>query len=207
MKKLIIVGAGCHGRVVADLVQSAGRYDSVLFLDDRIPEITPQYPIAGKTSDFKKYIPEWEFFTAIGENSLRKMFIKNIIQANGVLATLVHPFSALSPYAGIGRGSVITAGTAVNHNARLGTGVILNTGASVDHDCVIGDFSHICPGAHLAGGVKTGNRVLIGTGASVINNISICSDAIIAAGSVVIENISVPGLYTGIPAKLHRISQ
>ena len=33
--KLIILGAGGHGQVVADLARQTGRYEEVLFLDDR----------------------------------------------------------------------------------------------------------------------------------------------------------------------------
>lgn len=33
--KLIILGAGGHGQVVADLVRQMGRYEEVLFLDDK----------------------------------------------------------------------------------------------------------------------------------------------------------------------------
>ena len=34
MKQLIIIGAGGHGRVVADCAQQQGKYSKIVFLDD-----------------------------------------------------------------------------------------------------------------------------------------------------------------------------
>ena len=36
--KLIILGAGGHGKVVADIAQQANRYEKIFFLDDKSQE-------------------------------------------------------------------------------------------------------------------------------------------------------------------------
>ena len=49
MKKLVIIGAGGHGRVVADIAQKLNRYKQIVFLDDGEEKESMGFPIVGKT--------------------------------------------------------------------------------------------------------------------------------------------------------------
>lgn len=192
MKKLIIIGAGGHGRVISDIAKDNG-YSSIGFLDD----IQNGKDILGKTDDFVKYT-DYDFVIGIGNNKIReKLFGKLNNEVN--IISLVHSSAVISSSVIIGKGTVIMPGVVVNNNTNIGNGCILNTGCSADHDNVIGDFCHISPGARLCGTVKLGNNVWICAGATVINNISICDNTIIGAGAVVIKDISNQGIYKGVP--------
>ena len=196
-KKLIIIGAGGHGRVCAEAASLSG-YSEIAFLDDRKVE---GLPVIGTLNDIEKYTGEYCFFVAIGDNSLRKKILKNVKELGGELASIIHPFSSVSKSAEIGEGTVIMAGAVINPGARICRGVIVNTCSSVDHDCVLKDFCHIGVGAHLAGTVIVGETSFVGAGTAVINNITIGDGVTIGAGAAVVKNLTETGTYVGVPAR------
>ena len=196
-KKLMIIGAGGHGRVCADIAQSLGY--KVFFLDDSCAESNS---VLGKVCDFKKYIKTHEFFVAIGNNSVRQKISKELLENGAVIATLISPQAYVAKDVKVGAGTVVVAGAVVNSGAKLGDGVIINTCSSVDHDCEISDFVHVSVGSHIAGSVFIGQRTMTGAGSTVINNISVCRDVILGAGAVAVKNIEKRGTYIGVPATL-----
>ena len=201
MKKLIIIGAGGHGKVVADIADLL-RYEEICFLDDGFQKKCLKYSVAGKVEEVYKYVKDWEFFVAVGSLPVREQILGEIELLGGKIATLIHPKAIVAQDVKIGRGSVVMAGAIINPDTKIGKGVIINTGSSVDHDCVIGDYGHVSVGAHIAGGVFVGKRCMIGAGATVINGLSICDNCIIGAGAVVVKNLEQSGTYIGVPAKM-----
>ncbi len=194
MKRLLIVGAGGHGRVAADIASHSG-YGDIAFLDD-----VPGDGVVGRVADYERFVHEADFFVAIGNNGVRER-IQLELEAHGAsVVTLIHPYAVISDGATIGRGTLIAAGAIVCVNATIGNGVILNTASSVDHDCAIGDFCHVAVGAHVCGTVHIGHRTWIGAGATVINNVDIGEDCMIGAGAVVVKSLTDSGLYKGVPA-------
>lgn len=77
-KKLIIIGASGHGKVIADIALK-NEYEIVGFLDDNdsIKEILG-FPLLGKVGDIKKYQETCEFVIAIGSNKIRKKLQSSI---------------------------------------------------------------------------------------------------------------------------------
>lgn len=201
-KKLIIIGAGGHGRVCADVAMAMNCYDVIAFLDDTAPSPTFSYSYLGKTDLLSDLIFENDIFVAIGNSKIREHFISRLAMLNATIPTLIHPSSVISQSVTIGYGTVIMAGGIINNSTHIGNGVIINTSSSVDHDCIVSDYSHISVGSHLAGTVKIGKHTWIGAGATVINNVSICENCLIGAGAVVVKNINISGTYKGVPAKI-----
>lgn len=201
MKNLIIIGAGGHSRVIADIAQKLGKYKTISFLDDGDAKETMGLPIVGKTSDVEKYIDTADVFVAIGNSKGRGDFIDRLLAMGANVPTLIHPSAIIGACVEIGVGTAIMAGAVVNPCSKIGKGVILNTCSSIDHDCIIGDYCHIAVGVHVAGTVILDDRVFLGAGATIINNIKICADCVIAAGAVVIKDIMETGTYIGVPAK------
>ena len=202
MKDLIIIGAGGHGRVIADIAQKLGTYETISFLDDGDAKETMGLPIVGKTSDIEKYIDTADIFVAIGNNKVRGEFIERLLLMGSNISTLIHPSAVIGACVEIGVGTAVMAGTVINPCVKLGQGVIVNTSSSIDHDCTIGDYCHIAVGVHVAGTVNLGKKVWLGAGATIKNNISICADCIIGAGAVVVKDITESGTYIGVPAKM-----
>ncbi len=190
--KVIIIGAGGHGRVIADIIRANG--DTVLgFLDDDNTK-----DVLGSISDYSKYADAY-FIVGIGNNALRKKLSALPVK----WYTAIHPSAIVSPSAVISEGTAIMPNAVINANAVVGKHCIVNTGAIVEHDDNIGDYSHVSVGAKIGGTVKAGQSVWIGIGATVINNVTICDECTIGAGAVVIDNITTSGIYVGVPAKKH----
>ena len=160
MVGLLIVGAGGHGRVVADVAYALRRWDNIAFLDDKIPNSTLvcNWRVIGNTSDairFREGYPE--AVVAIGANPLRLEILKEMSRAGFLFPVLVHPDASVSQFTSIGAGTVICAQAAVIIGARIGIGVLVNTGASIGHDCVLEDGVHVSPGARLVVVCRSGN--------------------------------------------------
>lgn len=203
MKKLVIIGAGGHGAVAADIARLLD-YEQIVFLDDAAEEGRLGIQLAGKFTAYPQYIDGWEFFVAIGNNYTREKLQRTLTAQGAEIATLIHPAVVMGAQVMIGRGSIAMAGVVVNAATRIGEGVILNTCSSVDHDCTVGAFSHISVGAHLAGTVRVGERTYVGAGATIINDVCVGSDCILGAGAVAVRDITTPGTYIGIPAQERR---
>ena len=193
---IVIIGAGGHGRVVADAARLNG-YENILYLDDA-EKCTVE--LAGKTSDYVKYIDECDFFVAIGNSVIREKITNTLISNGANVVSLIHPSAIIGSNVTIGIGTFVAPGAVINTGSTIGKGVIINTGSSVDHDCVIGDFCHISVGARIAGTVRIDHGTFLCAGATVINNRSICSGCTIGAGAVVIKDIIEGGTYVGVPA-------
>lgn len=197
MKKLVIIGAGGHGKVIADIAVKNG-YTEIVFLDDdKNVHKCGGYPIIGNSSEVGKI--EADMIVGIGNSTVRRR-IQESIPENRVV-TLIHPNAVIAEDVVIGRGTVIMAGVVVNSGTQIGKGCIVNTCSSVDHDCEVGDYVHIAVGSHLCGNVSVGTETWIGAGGIIRNNISICSDSMIGAGAVVINDIEKRGTYVGVPAR------
>lgn len=193
MKKLVIIGASGHGKVVADIAVKNG-YENIVFLDDdeTIKECAG-FPVVGKVSQIKEI--DGDKIVAIGNAQIREK-IQNDIRA----VTLIHPNAVISRRVEIGEGTVVMAGAVINSDVKIGKGCIINTCASVDHDCIIGAYSHVSVGSHIAGSCCVDDKVWVGAGAIISNNVNVCEDTMIGAGAVVVKNITKNGIYVGVPA-------
>lgn len=197
MKKIVMIGAGGHGKVVADIAGKCG-YTAIEFLDDDINiKICGKYPVVGDSSRVKDM--NGDVVVTVGSSAVRRRIQESIEEER--LAVLIHPDAVIAEDAVMGKGTVVMAGTVINPGSVIGRGCIINTCASVDHDCKVGDYVHVAVGAHLAGSVTIGDGTWIGAGAVINNNVNICGDCMIGAGAVVIKDIEEPGTYVGIPAK------
>lgn len=194
LKKLVIIGASGHGKVIADIALKVG-YEEIVFLDDNenLSECAG-FPVVGKSNKALKI--DGDKIVAIGNATIRER-----LQSSVETITLIHPNAVISRRVEIGEGTVVMAGAVINSDTVIGKGCIINTGASIDHDCVIKDFVHISVGAHVAGTCHIGERTWVGAGAIVSNNINICSDCMIGAGALVIKDIEKTGTYVGVPAR------
>lgn len=195
MKKIVVIGAGGHGRVVADIARACG-YEEIVFLDDS------DTPLAsGKVCDFIKYKEEVSFIVAIGNSRIREKVQRQLLENECYVATLIHPNAVIGSDVNIGIGTVVMAGVVINEGTQIGNAVIVNTASSVDHDNMIGDYCHISVGSHLAGTVQVENHTWLGAGVVVSNNLHICGNCMIGAGAVVVTNIEESGTYVGVPAR------
>lgn len=198
MKKLAIIGASGHGKVVADIAKRSG-YDEIVFFDDNknIAECGG-YSVVGRSTDVANM--DVDVIVAIGNAEIRERIQESV--GKGRLATLIHPDAVVADGVVIGAGTVVMAGAVINPGVKIGRGCIVNTSSSIDHDCIVGDYVHVSVGAHIAGTCEIGEKVWIGAGATVSNNVNICCGCMIGAGAVVINDIEIASTYIGVPARI-----
>lgn len=203
MKRLAILGASGHGKVLADIAQSCG-WREVVFYDDAWParQLNAHWPIVGDSAALFAHLSAVDgTIVGIGNNQVRHDKQRLLAAAGAPLVSLIHPQAVISRHSTIGVGSVVMAGVVVNIDSRIGDGVILNTGCSVDHDNLLGDFVHLSPGARLAGGVTVGDLSWVGIGACIRQMIQIGSRVVIGAGAVVVKPVADGITAVGVPAR------
>jgi acetyltransferase EpsM len=205
--RLIILGAGGHGQVVADILlamNGTGRGGTIVgFLDDDPALWQRQFlgiPVLGALCDLPAIDHEL-VVVAIGDNGRRMQIGQGLGTQGRRFLTAVHPAAVLGARVKIGAGTVICPGVVVNTAAQVGDGVILNTGAIVEHHCTIGDFSHVAPGARLGGEVIIGETCFIGMGATLLPGIEVGDGAIVGAGATVTQNVKEGSTVIGTPAR------
>ena len=199
MNRLVIIGAGGHGKVIADISMKCG-YTDICFLDDHAVGMCMGFPIAGTSAELVLMNDgATDFVIAVGSNATRRKIAERF-HVNWV--TLIHPSAWIAADVTIGQGTVVMAGAMINPSARVGAHCIINTGSIVEHDNVLEDYVHISPRAALAGTVRIGEETHVGIGAVVRNNITICSNCTIGAGAVVVKDITKSGTYIGVPARI-----
>ncbi|CEZ22189.1 pilin glycosylation protein PglB [Neisseria meningitidis] len=201
--KLAVIGAGGHGKVVAELAAALGTYGEIVFLDDRAQGSINGFPVIGTTLLLENSLsPEqFDIAVAVGNNRIRRQIAEKAAALGFALPVLIHPDAYVSPSATVGQGSVVMAKAAVQAGSVLKDGVIVNTAATVDHDCLLDAFVHISPGAHLSGNTHIGEESWIGTGACSRQQIRIGSRATIGAGAVIVCDIPDGMTVAGNPAK------
>jgi sugar O-acyltransferase (sialic acid O-acetyltransferase NeuD family) len=203
-RRLLILGAGGHGKVVGDCAHAANVWSEILFFDDRWPSLATCGPwrVMGVGAALAKQAGRGDSaIVAIGQAEPRLAWLNRLVDAGVEIATVIHPSAVVSRDANLGKGCVVVAGAVINIGSRLGAGCIVNTGATVDHDCELGDGVHICPGANLGGGVRVGERSWIGIGGSVRHEVRIGARVTVGAGAAVVSNVADDLTMVGVPAK------
>ena len=149
MKKLLIIGAGGHGKVVAETAEASGIYETVDFADDYSPNAV------GKISDLERLHNLYDCaFVGIGDNRLRAELINKLEKIGYEVPVLIHPTAFVSKSATIEKGTVLEPMSVVNASAYVGTGCIISVGAIVDHDVKLGSCCHINAGAIVKAGAE-----------------------------------------------------
>lgn len=203
MKKLAIIGAGGHSKVVAEIAELTG-WTNIAFYDDRWPDETHNgsYKILGTFNDYCKNCNDYDgVVIAIGNNSIRAKIYSALINLNVPLALLIHPRATVSSNAKVGLGTVIMANAVINADVFIGCNCIINTSSVIEHDCEIDNHVHICPNVALAGSVKIHEKSWIGISSTIIQQVVIGREVFVGAGSTVIRDVPDNLKVVGTPAK------
>lgn len=157
-RSLLIIGAGGHGQVVAEVAVDCG-YSEIAFIDD-----TSDRAI-GKISEIEKFKEKYtDLFIGIGNNRLREQLFEWAEEMGFCIPILVHPTAYISRTAVIEKGIIVEPMAIVNARSVIRKGTIVSIGAVIDHDVEIGKYSHINAGAIIKAGTEIDDYTKIDAG-------------------------------------------
>lgn len=159
--KIVIIGAGGHGKVVCDAIIAQNMYEVAGFVDLSIAVgevVANNFKVIASQKDIsilKKFADH--FIVAIGNNPIRKKIFED---AKLVLepAIIIHPTAVVGSNVSIAKGCVVLANAVINASSSVEHNTIVNVGTVIDHDCKIG------ANVHLSIGTMVGSNSQIETG-------------------------------------------
>ena len=198
--RLLVLGAGGHGRAVADLAAECGW--SVAGFTDR----APGPGVLGGDADVATLVRTARIDGAVvgvGNTALAlrpRLFA--LLESVGIEApSLVHPRAVVSRSAHVGAGSVVFPGGVLGAHVSVGDNAVVYSGVVIEHDCRIGEHAYVSPGAVLSGTVTVEAGAFVGAGAVLLPGITIGAGAIVAAGAVVTRDVGAGATVIGVPAR------
>lgn len=210
-QRVIVWGAGGHGKVVVDALLAADTCDLIGIVDDDHTKTgakilgVPVLDFSGGLTEFANRATFDGIIVAIGDNYTRGEKFHEILELGMTPLTVVHPTAHISTFAKIGRGAMVLAHATINPGTILEDNVCVNTSASVDHDNRLEHSCHILPNATLAGGVRIGEYAYVGSGAVVIPNLTVHKFSYLGAGAVAIKDVPEGVVSAGNPAAQIRL--
>lgn len=211
LSPIVLIGAGGHASVVADIILKAGAYQLIGYTAPAKSESKSHwgFKYLGDDSVLPSLLKQGIGMAALGvggtgDNRPRCKLYEQIRNLGFFFPPLIHPSATVAEGISLGDGSVIAPGAIINPGAKIGNNVIINSGAIVEHDCSLEDHVHIAPGAVLCGDVRVGSLAHVGAGAVVIQGITIGEGAVIGAGTVVAHSVQPWTVVAGNPGRVIR---
>lgn len=110
------------------------------------------------------------------------------------------------PNVTIGENSFIFEHNVLQHHARVGNNVIMWSGNHIGHRSVIKDNCFITSQVVIAGHCEIGESCFLGVNSTLNDSIKIAKDCLISSGAVVNKHTKAGFIYSGNPAKAHKIT-
>lgn len=210
IRSVYVLGAGGHGREVADIVADAARRGAPPlggFLDDdpaRRGAEVDGIPVAGDLAWLAAQPAGGAVVVAVGRPEITRVLLARVEALGLPLHAAISPHAVVSPRAEVAPGAIVFPTAVVGPRAVLAPGVTLNVGASASHDAVLSAGANINPGARLAGNVLVGAGAYVGMMAAVIQGLAVGEGAVVGAGAVVLSDVPPGATVVGVPARVVR---
>lgn len=210
MIPLVILGAGGHGRVIANIVDQVNsvdeRFQLLGYVDDDATKhgvVRNDRPVLGDFSWFNNVDPTTvKVVCGVGSPPVRARIAERADRLGLQFCSIVHPTATLSRWMELGTGTVISAGCVVVSQVTLGDHVSVAAGTVIGHDTVVGDYTSLYPGVRLAGYVDVGVGCELGMGAVVTPYRAIGEWTIVGAGAAVTTDLPANCTSVGVPARV-----
>ena len=207
--KIVVIGAGDHGRGTLEILREACRHDGgpdVLGFLDESPRmrgaLVGGLPVLGGLEWAFESQPDIGYVIGIADTRAKQQIVQRLRDRSLVFVSAVHPSLIRASGVRIAPGAIINAGVAIAYDAVIEEHTTVNLNATIGHDCVLGRFSTVAPGANIAGKVRVGEGCDVGVNATVGKGLSIGEWSIVGPGAVVVRSVA-PGQHVfGNPARV-----
>ena len=172
-EKLLLVGAGGFGRMVAE--QAMLQYNCA-FVDDGQAVGTEicGIPVVGGLANLPELRREYGLLVVcIGNNQFRAQVYEKAKALGYAFPNIIASGAYISPFAEVGRGCVVLQNACVQNGASAGNGVLLNAGTEVHCDATVGDYALIYTNSVVRTGATVGNFARIGSNCTICNHATV----------------------------------
>lgn len=169
-EKLLLVGAGGFGRMVAE--QAMLQYDCA-FVDDgqSIGTEICGIPVVGGIADLPELRKDYGLLVVgIGNNKLRAQVYEKAKVLGYSFPNIIAPSAYISAFAKIGNSCVVLQNACIQNGAVVGNGVLINAGTEVHCDAAVGDCVLVYTNSVIRTDAKVGSYVCIGSNVTIYNN-------------------------------------
>jgi sugar O-acyltransferase (sialic acid O-acetyltransferase NeuD family) len=204
--RVIVWGAGGHGKVIVDALLASESCTVVGILDDDKTKAGTKILgvlVSHAPADLKALSETLDFdhvAIGIGDNYARYKKFQQVKSCGLTPMNVIHPSAQISRFVELGVGITILAGAVINPGTVIEDNACVNTAASIDHDNYLEVSCHVFPNATLTGGVRIGRFAYVGSGAVVAPNLVVNKYSQVGAGAVVLKDVVEGALAAGVPA-------
>lgn len=195
-RRLLIIGAGNGGEVVADILSQEANNEIVGFLDDnqllwgkelwgRV--IFGGLPLLEKIFTEKKCTHLCLSITA--NMKVRRTIYEQLKSKGYHFVNAIHPTAYCSPGARIGEGNIIGAFVYIGYGTRGGDNNLISAHCDIEHHNMVGSHTLFGPGVMTSGDVQIGDCCSLGAGVNIEPHVKIGSNVAIASGSTIIFDL------------------
>jgi sugar O-acyltransferase (sialic acid O-acetyltransferase NeuD family) len=203
-ERVVLVGAGDHGRGVLEILRRSAELDVVGFADDDPGAADVDgVPLLGTTDWLVERLRTMEasVLLCLADPASKRALAAKLSAAGARWARARHPRADVAPSAEVGKGSILGAGVTIVYEARVGNHVTVNLHATIGHHVRIGDFTTIAPGANVLGHVSIGEACQVHANAVILPSVVIGDGCTVGAGSVVLKDVAPGATVFGNPAR------
>jgi sugar O-acyltransferase (sialic acid O-acetyltransferase NeuD family) len=209
-EKVVIIGAGDHGRGTLEILKAQHRQSSNLdvvgFLDDSVAKYSHTVgglPVLGTVEWIESnHNPEVKYVLGIADCGAKRALANRLAKIGVEFVSAIHPTAVLGGGVKVMAGSIIGAGVVVAYDTLIEEHTTVNLNATIGHDCVVGRFSTVAPGANVAGRVRIAEGCDIGPNATLVKGINLGAWSWIGPGSVVLKTAAPSARLFGNPARM-----
>ena len=205
-EKLIIIGAGQLGSLVANIIDRK-KYEILGFID--VDKKKSGKKINGlKVLGDDKYLlsvspQKVGLVLCLGKAKSRKVFLKKINKKKFKFPIIIDKNLSKFENGNIGKGTIILGSTNISNNTSIGKFCIIGTNTNILHDVKIGDNCIIGGGTIIGANVTLHKEIFVGVGTIFTSKkITVKENCYICSGSVVLNNLPKNCKVIGNPARI-----